>query len=94
MSGFDEYLDKRMQDKKFATQFKKEYARVGNVKVWAFIDWYDADRLRLFRSKKDVYKYTEEVYHELYGKKLKLTDKNLEEICSYVGLTVKQIKVN
>ena len=63
------------------------------MKVWAFIDWYEADRLKIFKTKKDVYKYTEQVYRDLYGRKLKLTDKNLQEICSYVGLTIKQMKV-
>lgn len=63
------------------------------MKVWAFIDWYEGDRLRLFKSKKDVYKYTEQVYHELYGTDVKLTNKNLKEISDYVGFSIKQMKV-
>ena len=64
------------------------------MKVWAFIDWYEADRLRLFKSKKDVYKYTEQVYYDLYGTEVKLTNKNLKEISDYVGFSIKQIKVD
>ena len=63
------------------------------MKVWAFIDWYEGDRLRLFKSKKDVYKYTEQVYYDLYGSEVKLTNKNLKEISDYVGFSIKQIKV-
>jgi len=63
------------------------------MKVWAFIDWYEADRLRLFKTKRDIYKYTQDVYYELYNEKIKISDKNLQEISNYVGLTIKQIKV-
>lgn len=63
------------------------------MRVWAFIDWYEANRLRLFKNKRDVYRYTEDLYFELYNENIKITDKNIKEISDHVGLTIKQMKV-
>jgi len=63
------------------------------MKVWTFIDWYEASRLRLFKNKRDVYRYTEDLYFELYNENIKISDKNIKEISDYVGLTIKQMKV-
>lgn len=63
------------------------------MKVWAFIDWYEADNLRLFKNKRDVYNYVSKFHYDLMGKKVKITDKNLEKISKDIGFSIKQMKV-
>jgi hypothetical protein len=63
------------------------------MKVWAFIDWYLPDNVRLFKNKKDVYKYLKLMYEKDFDKTVKVNSKNVNQICDYIGSTVRQIKV-